>query len=58
VNPKKPNLAVNLGQTKTIALKQNMLFLDDHTWVFDNDDEAKEVYEGMIKAVQEYRYRK
>jgi len=58
VNPKKPNLAVNLAVIATIALKQNMIFLDSQTWVFEEECEAKNIYEEIIKLVQEFRYKR
>ena len=58
VNPYKPNLAVNLAAIGSMALKDNMIFLDNQTWVFKDEDQAKRTYEEMIKLVQEFRYRK
>lgn len=58
VNPLNSNKAVNLGVIKTISMKQNMIFLDEYTWVFETKKQATKVYEEIIKLVQEYRYRK
>ncbi len=58
VNPYNPNKAINLVMIGSLATKKNMLYLDNHTWMFEDDAKAKEVYEQIVKLVQQYRYRK
>ena len=58
VNPKNENKAINLHNITSIAVKNNMIYFDSHTWMFENNTEAKDVYESIIKLLQESRYRK
>jgi len=58
VNPINSKKAVNLAVIASIAVKNNMIYLDSHTWMFKDDVEAREVFEQMIKVGQESRYRK
>lgn len=58
VNPYKTNQAVNLVNISTLNQKDNMIFLDNITWIFSSEEKAKSIYENMIKVVQEFRYKK
>ena len=57
VNPKNSKKMVNLTVIGSIAVKNNMIYLDDHTWMFESAKEALEVYEEMVKLSQQDRYR-
>ncbi len=58
VNPYNSKKMINLTVAASIAVKNNMIYIDDHTWMFETADKALEVYEAMLKVGQETRYRK
>lgn len=57
VNPINSNKMVNLTVLGSISLKKNMIYLDEHTWMFENSVIASDVYEAMVKLCQQDRYR-
>ena len=57
VNPLNPYKAVNLTVCGSLNLKKTNIYIDNHVWSFETNDEAKAVYEEMIKLVQQSRYR-
>ena len=57
VNPKDAGKAVNLSICGSLNLKKTNVYIDNHVWVFKDTAEALEVYEEMIKLVQQSRYR-
>ena len=58
VHPYNPNKAINLVNVASLACKKNMIYIDDHTWMFETELKAKETFESMIRVGQESRYRK
>jgi len=57
VNPHNEKRAINLNLISSINVKKDNIYLDNHVWVFENEKQAKEVYESIIKLGQQTRYR-
>jgi len=57
VCPKDPNRTINLEVTKSITRLNERIHFDETYWVYENNKQAKEVYEAIIKLGQQNRYR-